>query len=258
MPRSTYYYKPKPKESETNLEDKVRKIFFDNRKSYGTRRIKKELAEQGFHVSRRKIGVIMKKFNLASVYTIKAFKPQNSGSNKADTPNLLNQDFTAVRPMQKITTDLTYIKINRTWCYACFVLDLYNREIVGWSVGKNKDADLVLEAMKSIPYELRQVEIFHTDRDTEFVNRKLDELLMTNGIKRSLSAPGTPYDNAVSESTYRAFKIEFVSEYKFESLEQFALLIQDYVHWWNYKRKHTTLGYLAPMTYKQEMHLATA
>jgi hypothetical protein len=65
VPRSTYYYKPKPKESETNLEDKVRKIFFDNRKSYGTRHIKKELAEQGFHVvSRRKISAIMKKFNL--------------------------------------------------------------------------------------------------------------------------------------------------------------------------------------------------
>jgi transposase InsO family protein len=62
--------------------------------------------------------------------------------------------------------------------------------------------------------------------DTEFVNRKLDELLMTNGIQRSLSASGMSYNNAVSERTYQAFKTEFVNEYKFESLEQLALLTQ--------------------------------
>ncbi|MVX58722.1 transposase [Streptococcus danieliae] len=61
----------------------------------------------------------------------------------------------------------------------------------------------------------------------------------------SLSAPGVPYDNAVSERTYRSFKTEFIKAYKFESLEQLALLTQDYIHWWNHKRRHSTLNNLS-------------
>ena len=229
----------------------------NSRKTYGTRRIKKELQEQGYTVSRRKIGKIRANYNLVSVYTVKSFK-HGTTSNKADTPNILNQEFTATRPMEKLTTDLTYVKVGRTWHYTCLILDLYNREIVGWAVGPNKTADLVLQSILSIPFDLRQVDIFHTDRGTEFVNRKLDDLLVKNSIQRSLSAPGTPYDNAVSERTYRAYKTEFVNQHRFESLEQLALLTCDYVHWWNHKRKHTTLGYLSPIKYKEKVVMNAA
>ncbi|WP_160332342.1 IS3 family transposase [Streptococcus danieliae] len=68
----------------------------------------------------------------------------------------------------------------------------------------------------------------------------------------SLSAPGVPYDNAVSERTYRSFKTEFVNAYKFESLEQLALLTQDYIHWWNHKRRYSTLNNLSPLVFKAQ------
>ncbi|NYS35815.1 IS3 family transposase, partial [Streptococcus danieliae] len=138
--------------------------FEDSRKTYGTRRIKADLESQGITISRRKIGQIMQKYKLVSKYTITSFKHGKSDSNKSDLPNILNQEFTADRPMQKLTTDLTYVRVKGRWCYACLVLDLYNREIVGWSVGPHKTADLVLEAMRSIPYDLTKVDVFHTDR----------------------------------------------------------------------------------------------
>lgn len=200
----------------------------------------------------------MQQYKLVSKYTITSFKHGKSDSNKSDLPNILNQEFTADRPMQKLTTDLTYVRVKGRWCYACLVLDLYNREIVGWSVGPHKTADLVLEAMRSIPYDLTKVDVFHTDRGSEFVNKKLDELLADKAIERSLSAPGVPYDNAVSERTYRSFKTEFIKAYKFESLEQLALLTQDYIHWWNHKRRHSTLNNLSPLVFKAQTELATA
>lgn len=240
----------KPKKSDTDLKEKVKSSFESSRKTYGTRRIKSDLEDQGITVSRRKIGQIMQKYKLISKYTLTAFKPGKSASNKDDLPNIVNQEFSADRPMQKLTTDLTYIRVSGKCCYACLILDLYNREIVGWSVGSNKNADLVLEAMKSIPYDLDKVEVFHTDRGAEFVNKKLDELLADKAIERSLSAPGVPYDNAVSERTYRPFKTEFVNAYKFKSSEQLALLTHDYIHWWNHKRKHSTLNNLSPLTFK--------
>ena len=159
----------------------------------------------------------MQKYKLISKYTLTAFKPSKSTSNKDDLPNIVNQEFSADRPMQKLTTHLTYIRVSGKWCYACLILDLYNREIVGWSVSSNKNADLVLDAMKSIPYDLDKVEVFHTDRGAEFVNA-----------------------------------------YKFKSLEQLALLTHDYIHWWNHKRKHSTLNNLSPLTFKARSKLAPA
>ena len=159
-----------PKKSDTGLEEKVKSSFESSRKTYGTRCIKSDLEDQGITVYRRKIGQIMQKYKLISKYTLTAFKPGKSASNKDDLLNIVNQEFSADRPMQKLTTDLTYIRASGKQCQACLILDLYNREIVGWSVGSNKNADLVLEAMKSIPYDLDKVEVFHTDRGAEFVN----------------------------------------------------------------------------------------
>ncbi|MFL2080065.1 DDE-type integrase/transposase/recombinase, partial [Marinilactibacillus psychrotolerans] len=83
------------------------------------------------------------------------------------------------------------------WFYVCFILDLFNREIIGYSAGPNKTADLVLQALATVKGDLDTVKVFHTDRGKEFDNHILDELLGTFDIVRSLSRKGNPYDNAV-------------------------------------------------------------
>ncbi|MBF0845142.1 IS3 family transposase [Streptococcus danieliae] len=108
--RSSFYYKPKPKHSSKDLEEKVKSSFESSRKTYGTRRIKSDLEDQGITVYRRKIGQIMQKYKLISKYTLTAFKPGKSASNKDGLLNIVNQEFSADRPMQKLTTDLTYIR----------------------------------------------------------------------------------------------------------------------------------------------------
>ena len=92
-----------------------------------------------------------------------------------------------------------------------------------------KDAQLVKRAIQSIPYSLQEIELFHTDRGKEFDNELIDLILETFGIQRSLSKPGCPYDNAVSEATYKAFKTEFVSQYQFETMAHLELECFDYV-----------------------------
>ena len=112
----------------------------------------------------------------------------------------------------------------------------------------NKTADLVKEAIQSIPYALTKVKLFHSDRGKEFDNALIDEMLEAFGITRSLSQAGCPYDNAVAESTYRSFKLEFINQENFRSLEELTLKTKDYVHWWNHHRIHSTLNYQTPMT----------
>lgn len=145
-------------------------------------------------------------------------------------------------------TDLTYVRVANRWAYVCFIIDLFNREIIGLSFGWHKTADLVKEAIQSIPYALTKVKLFHSDRGKEFDNALIDEMLKAFDITRSLSQVGCPYDNAVAESTYRSFKLEFINQENFRSLEELTLKTKDYVHWWNHHRIHSTLHYQAPMT----------
>ncbi|WP_326718050.1 IS3 family transposase [Vagococcus jeotgali] len=229
--------------------------FTDSRNSYGARRIKDDLNDQGLIVSRRRIRRIMNKFNFISSYTTLKFKPQATTKNEQKIDNVLSRQFDKMQPMEALVTDLTYVKVGKKWHYVCFILDLFNREIVGHSSGPNKSVDLVLQAIGTIEQPLDDVEIFHTDRGKEFDNQSIDELLDVFQIKRSLSRPGCPYDNAVAEATYRAFKIEFIYQQSFDSLFELQYELMDYVNWWNKFRKHGKLGYQSPINYRLDWEL---
>ena len=139
-------------------------------------------------------------------------------------------------------SDLTYVRVAGQWQYVCFLVDLFNREIIGHSAGANKDASLVHQAVATVQGNLNPIQMFHTDRGNEFKNKLIEEALTTFQMKRSLSMKGCPYDNAVAGATFKIFKTEFVRGRHFESLEQLKLELDDYVHWHNHLRIHGTLG----------------
>lgn len=248
--RGCVYYKKKEKQINSKLENKVIKIFKKSRNNYGTRKIKKELSKSGYRVSRRKIGEIMKKYGLISKYTIKQFKVHKSGCNNADTPNIVDRKFDDRRHLEVLISDLTYVKVKNKWCYICLLIDLFNREIVGFSVGSRKDAKLVQEALFSSNVNLLMIKIFHTDRGREFDNKLIDEVLEAFEINRSLSKKGCPYYNAVAESMYNILKTEFIFGEEYESLEELKIQLADYVNWYNNERIHGSLKYMSPVEFR--------
>lgn len=247
IPRSSYYYKAVTPVSESELEKAVKDAFLTHKRRFGARKIKKKLEQDGIKVSRRRVRRIMKRLNLVSLYQEAAFKPYSKGKNEAPIPNHLDRQFHTQQPLEALVTDLTYVRVKSRWAYVCFIIDLYNREIIGLSVGWHKTADLVKQAIQSIPYALTKVHLFHSDRGKEFDNQLIDDVLGAFEITRSLSQAGCPYDNAVAESTYRAFKIECINQETFHSLEELTIKTRDYVHWWNYHRIHSSLNYQTPM-----------
>lgn len=249
--RGSYYYEVTKKASEADLEQAIMEEFAKSRNNYGTRKLKKELAKRGFIVSRRRIGRIMRRFNLVSNYTKRQYKVHSKGTNQSQIENILDRNFDYNEPMKAIVTDLTYVNIADKWFYICFIIDLFNREIIGYSSGPNKTVDLVHQALATIEGDLHHVEIFHTDRGKEFDNHTIDDFLETFNIERSLSHKGDPYDNAVAESTYKSLKIEFIYQHTFQTLYELQYHLMDYVNWWNKYRIHGSLGYISPMDYKQ-------
>ncbi len=161
----------------------------------------------------------MREQGLVSSYAVAQFKPHSTKCNESQKQNELNRAF-------------------------------HQEEEMTESTGPNKDAALVYRAFSSIKKDLRKIQYFHTDCGNEFKNKLIDEALETFGIKRSLSMKGCPYDNAVTEATFKIIKTEFIKKRHFTSLEELSRELYDYVNWFNYIRIYGTLGYLSPIEYK--------
>ena len=134
----------------------------------------------------------------------------------------------------------------------CLLDDLANRGIAGHSAGRARDASLVLAAFATLDFPLTDVQVFHTDRGSEFDNTGIDEPLDVFDIKRSLSRKGRPYDNAVVESTNRLLKKELVYRNHYTTIEQLRHDPDDYVWWSDDQRLHSTLGYRSPKEFAEQ------
>lgn len=251
LPRSTYYYEAKQKPDESELISQIKEIFRSSRNNYGTRKIKHELSKLGKQVSRRHIGRVMKQEGLVSNYTIAQYKPHTATCNEEKVANLVNREFNNQSPLDVVVSDLTYVRVGMLWNYICVLIDLNNREIIGYSAGANKDARLVTKAFSTVKTNLANINVFHTDRGNEFKNKLIDDTLKTFNISRSLSLKGCPYDNAVAEATFKVIKTEFVNNYTFNTLDELKYWLSDYVNWYNNHRIHSSLGYNTPVEYRK-------
>lgn len=237
--RSLIYYHLNKEESTNNLEteelleEKIKEIFRKSKNSYGSRKIKVELEKEDLIVSRRKICKIMKKHALVSSYTVKQYRVEKNKCNNKTIANKVDRNFDNRASLGACVSDLTYVRAGNSWNYICAIIDLHNREIIGYAAGKNKSADLVKEAIYSIKYPLNKIKIFHTDRGREFDNKNIDQILDIFGIERSLSKKGSPYDNAVAEAFNKVMKTEFVYQKEFRSLNQLKLELSEYIYWYN-------------------------
>lgn len=117
------------------------------------------------------------KLGLISTYTIAHFKPKKSQSNESAVTNVLNQKFTQKTPLVTIVSALTYVRVAGKWHYICTLVDLYNREIIGYSSEPRKDAKLVKRAFQQVQRPLTDIQLFHTDRGNEFDKQLIDRVL---------------------------------------------------------------------------------
>lgn len=249
--RSLIYYKPKNRKKDEELENNIIRIFKESKNNYGSRKIKVELSKIGYQISLRRIRKYMDLNGLVSNYTVKQFKVHKETCNEDKIENKLNREFDREEKLDVIVSDLTYVNVKGKWNYICLIIDLFNREIIGYAAGKNKNAELVYKAFSRIKTNLNNINIFHTDRGNEFKNKIIDDVLKTFNIERSLSKKGCPYDNAVAEATYKIIKTEFAFNRIFDSFEELETELFEYVNWFNNIRIHSSLNYLTPIEYKK-------
>jgi transposase InsO family protein len=238
------------------LQEKVQGYFAQGRGTYGTRRIKHLLAQEGLQVSRRRIGRLLSQAGLRCK-TRRRFKaPIAAGQAQTVAPNQLKRECTVQVPDTVYVGDITYLPTGEGWLYLAVVLDLCSRAMVGWSMADHRRAALVNQALAMAICQRRPAAglIMHTDRGSQYGADSYQQLLMQHGIQPSMSRKGNCWDNAVAESFLHTLKTELIYVEDLDTHEQTQTAVFEYIEvFYNRQRCHAANGYLAPLAYEQAL-----
>ena len=197
----------------------------------------------------------MQKYGIYSV-TRRKFKVTTKHNGKGIyAGNLLKGKFEAEGPNKIWTSDITYIWTAEGWLYLAVVLDIYTRQIVGWSLSERITSDIVKAAlaMAIMHQSPREGLIFHSDRGSQYTSKTVRDLLLRKGFKQSMSSTGNCYDNAITESFFSTLKKELVYQRKFYTRSQAKTEIFEYIEiFYNRMRQHSSLGYLSPYEFEMK------
>lgn len=254
MPRSTYHCprpRPEPPPAPDPVEPDAPAVRAESKGRHGARKAKAPLERRGVVASRRRTSRIVRENGLSSAHGRKRFKARPGKPNEAELPSVLGRPFDGHAPRTHVCSDLACVRAGGSWRYVRLLVDLHSREIVGHSAGRRRGAGLVKAAFATLEFPISDIEVFHTDRGSEFDNAEIGLMLETFGIERSLSAKGCPYDNAVDESTNKILKAELVYRDSFSDLRDLQAKLSDYVHWYNNFRIRSTLGYMSPVEFRK-------
>jgi transposase InsO family protein len=257
--RSGFYawkQRPPSRREQANQEllEKIREAFEFSRHTYGSVRIQKHFLHAGQAYSRHRVARLMKKAHLVPVKAAH-WHPQTTRQQPGarTAPNLLNQDFTAVRPNEKWVGDITYIETAEGWLYLAVILDLYSRRVVGWAMRDRLTTHLVESAWRMAvvnrhpPAQL----LHHSDRGSQYTSDAYWSLLLAAQCQVSMSRTGNCYDNAAMESFFATLKGECANR-RFRTKTEARSAIFEYIEvWYNRQRLHSSLGYLSPAQFEQ-------
>ena len=139
--------------------------------------------------------------------------------------------------------------------YLAVVLDKCSRRVLGWAYGKTRDVKLTLRALDRAVHNRRPPcgLVFHSDRGMEYANTAFKQRLARLGILQSMNRPGKMTDNAYIESFFHSLKSDIVHGLRFDEDHQIVAEVRDYMRFYNYKRLHSSLGYVSPATYEQQL-----
>ena len=239
---------------DTQLAEHIQAVYHACRQVYGSPRIHAELQAQGIPSSRKRVARLMRERGLSACRRSHRTITTKREPGARVSPNLLDQDFTAIRPNEKWTGDITAIWTYEGWLYLAVVLDLYSRRVVGWAMAATQDETLIETAfrMALLGRHPSAGLLFHSDRGSQYTSDAYQGLLADVSVTVSMSRTGNCYDNAVTESFFGTLKGECVERTSFQTRGQARQTIFEYVEcFYNRVRRHSSLGYVSPTAYEQ-------
>ena len=259
MPRSTYYYylkQSKKTDKYTAVKEGILSIYHENKGRYGYRRITMELKNRGFYINHKTVQKLMSELKLKCMVRMKKYHSYKGHIGKI-APNLIERDFKATAPNQKWTTDITEFSLFGTKLYLSPILDMYNSEIVSYSISERpvlgQVMDMLDKAFEKITNDTNL--IFHSDQGWQYQHKQYQKRLQEKGIRQSMSRKGNCLDNSIMENFFGLLKSELFYLRKFKSIEEFKVELENYIDYYNNQRIKCKLKGLSPVQYRIQSSL---
>ena len=252
--RSTYYYYLKHLNTDKYECEKqeIEEIFNSNKGRYGYRRITMAMHNKGYVINHKTVLKLMNEHGLKGKQRKNDKYRSYKGQVGKVADNHLNREFYAEKPFEKLTTDVTQFKIGDEKVYLSPVMDLFNREIVSYSVSTSPNLYQIREMLDGLFEKLPSdaTPLFHSDQGWQYQHAEYQRLLAEHNITQSMSRKGNCMDNGAMENFFGRLKVEMFYGEKFESVNAFIDELKKYIHYYNNERISLKLKGMSPVQYR--------
>lgn len=234
----------------------IRAIHREVKGEYGWPRIHHELRRRGLRVGKERVRLLMKAHGIRARVKRRYIATTDSRHALPVAPNLVQRQFNPPEPDRIWCGDITYLQTDQGWLYLAAVIDLFSRQIVGWSLKPHMQTSLVKDALEMAYLRRRPAPglIFHSDRGSQYCSHESQQALQTWQIRPSMSRKGDCWDNAPTESLWARLKAACFEGRKFDSHRAARAAVMDWITFYNHRRLHSALGYTSPMEYEKSWH----
>jgi putative transposase len=239
--------------ADVQLSAQIAAIHRESRGTYGAPRVHAELAGQGVLVGRKRVARLMRHAKLHGVSRRRQFRTTQRDAMARPAPDLVQRQFAAPGPNHLWVADITYIRTGAGFLFLAVVLDVWSRRVVGWAMAAHLRTELVLDALDMAVSRRRpQRVIHHSDQGCQYTSIAFGLRCRQAGVQPSVGSVGDAYDNALCESFFATLEAELLDRHRFATLAHARLAVFDYIEgWYNPRRRHSALGYLAPIIYER-------
>ena len=239
--------------ADKGLMKRIVQIYEASKQTYGAPRIHAELADEGIHVGRKRVERLMKVEGLKGISRRKFMTTTTRDERVRPANDLVDRNFYAHEPNILWVADITYVPTWAGFLYLAVVLDAFSRRIVGWAMGNNLKAQLVLDALNmALGQRKPEKVIHHSDQGSQYTSIAFGLRCKEAGVRPSMGSVGDAYDNAMSESFFATLECELLDRRKFNTKAEARMAIFEFIEgWYNPARRHSALGYQSPINYER-------
>jgi Transposase and inactivated derivatives len=241
--------------SDAQMLTLIRAIHAELRGAYGSPRMVKELRNRGFSASKERVERLMRENGIRARHKRRYKATTDSRHVLPVAKNLLDRNFRPTGPDQAWTSDITCLWTDEGWLYLAIVLDLFNREVIGWSLKPRMTANIVTDALTMAWFRRKPKPgvLHHSDRGSQYASRAFQDKLAAYGMTCSMSRKGNCWDNAPTESWFNSFKNERAHGTRYATRAEAMADAFEYIEvFYNRKRRHSTLGYKSPTQFMED------
>ncbi len=241
--RASYYYNPIDRTLKYAAIKPIIEDKWNEDPSRGARQIRNELKVDGYRISRKKVGELMKELGIESLIARLNLSKPNKAHKKY--PYLL-RGVKIIRPNQVWSTDITYIRLANGYVYLTAIIDWYSRKVLAWRLSNTLDNSFCIEVLCEALARYGTPEIFNTDQGVQYTAHNFIRILERHNIRISMDGKGRALDNVYIERLYRTVKYEHIFIWRHDTVKELKESLKLYFKRYNGKRGHMSLDYRTP------------